>query len=106
MAQAQAVFRIKAKKMFKAPIDGGVLVMVNPGDVIETKDRYLAWSLVTQEKGDFTEDKPYINPNYKAPERPAANPNDPFTLLANAVAQFTKVVQELTGSAKQQKLGH
>lgn len=101
MAQAQAVFRLKAKKMFKAPMDGGVPVMVNPCDVVEIKgDRYLAWALVTQEKAEFTEDKPYINPNYKAPERPVVA-NDPITLLAQAVGQFTKAVQELTGIAKQ-----
>lgn len=104
MAQAQAVLRLKAKKMFKAPMEGGMPVMINPGDVIETKDRYLAWSLVTQEKAEFTEEKPFINPNYKAPERPAAA-NDPTALLVQAVGQLTKVVQELVGG-KQQKLQH
>ncbi len=100
MAQAQAVFRLKVKKMFKAPMEGGLPVMVNPGDVIEVKDRYLAWALVTQEKAEFTEEKLFINPSYKAPERPAVA-NDPMSLLAAAIGQFTKAVQELAAAAKQ-----
>lgn len=101
MAQQPALMRVKAKKMFKASISGALPVMVNPGDVVEV-DRFMAGMLVNSEKADLTDEKPHINPNYKAPER-LVFAADPIALLTRAVESLTKIVQELTGS-KQGKL--
>ena len=101
MAQ-QAMMRVKAKKMFKASINGATPVMVNPGDVVEV-DRYMAGMLVQSEKAELTQDKLHINLDYKAPER-AASALDPIALLTSAVTSLTKIVQELAGS-RQGKLG-
>jgi len=99
MAQ-QAMLRVKAKKMFKASIQGATPVMVNPGDVVEV-DRYMAGMLVQSEKADLTQDKPHINPDYKAPARAAAG-TDPLSLLTRAVESLTQIVQETLGRSKGQ----
>jgi len=104
MAQPQKTYRVKALKMFKAASGGALPVMINPGDVVDV-DAYMAGMLLQTQKAELTEDKAYINPNYKAPER-AASGLDPVALLTSAVANLTKIVQELTGGSKQAKLGH
>ena len=93
MAQQPALVRVQAKKMFKASISGALPVMVNPGDVVEV-DRYMAGMLVNSEKAELTEQKPRINPDYKAPERTASG-SDPVALLTRTVENLTKIVQEL-----------
>lgn len=95
MAQQTKVLRVKAKKMFKASIGGALPVMVNPGDVVEV-DGFMAGMLVNSEKAELTEEKPHINPDYKAPERAPA-PSDAIALLTRSVETLTKIVQELTG---------
>ena len=103
MAQQPALMKVKAKKMFKASLAGALPVMVNPGDVVEV-DRFMAGMLVNSEKAELTDEKPRINPDYKAPERPLSV-TDPIGLLTRAVDSLTKIVQELT-SDKQRKLQH
>jgi hypothetical protein len=103
MAQQPALMKVKAKKMFKASISGALPVMVNPGDVVEV-DRFMAGMLVNSEKAELTDEKPRINPDYKAPER-LPSVSDPIGLLTRAVEHLTKIVQELT-SDKQKKLQH
>ena len=95
MAQQETTFTLKAKKMFKAPIGGPLPEMINPGDVFQTKDKYLAGSLVNQEKAELTDEKPRINKDYKPPVRLDA-PSDPIALLAKAVDGLSKLVSELT----------
>jgi len=102
MAQQPALVRVQAKKMFKASISGALPVMVNPGDVVEV-DRYMAGMLVQSEKAELTELKPRINPDYKAPERPASSA-DTLSLLTRAVENLTRIVQETLGRPKGQ--GH
>ena len=103
MPQPQKTYRVKALKMFKAPTGGPLPVMINPGDVVEV-DAYMAGMLLQTKKAELTEEKPHIDPNYKAPER-APSAADPIALLTAAVASLTKIVQELAGG-RQQKLGH
>jgi len=98
--QHEQKFRVKAKKMFKVSIGGGVPVMVNPGDVVDV-DRYMFGMLVQSEKAERTEDKPYINPDYKAPAR-AASSADQLSLLTRAVESLTQIVQETLGRSKGQ----
>jgi hypothetical protein len=95
MAQQEQRFRVKALKMFKVSIAGAAPQMVNPGDVVEV-DRYMYGMLVQSEKAERTEEKLYINPNYRAPARPVSA-MDPFSVLAAQVANLTKVVQESLG---------
>jgi hypothetical protein len=104
MPQQQTVFRVKARKMFKASIAGALPVMVNPDDVVEV-DRYMAGMLVQSEKAELTEEKPRINPNYKPPERTAAAGSDPIALLTKAVDNMSKLLQEIM-SDRQKKLQH
>lgn len=94
MAQ-QSNVRVRAKKMFKASIGGALPVMVNPGDVVEV-DRFMAGMLVQSEKAEVTQEKLFINADYKAPER-APEPNDQVGLLTKAVESLTRIVQELSG---------
>ena len=97
MAQQPQLFRVKATKMFKASIGGAQPQMINPGDVVEV-DRWMAGMLIQSEKAEVTKENLAINPNYQAPVRPAAA--DTFSLLARAVENLTKIVQEF-GSARQ-----
>lgn len=62
------LMRLKAKKMFKASIDGALPIMLNPGDVADV-DVFTASMLLRSEKAELTEDKPFINKNYVAPAR-------------------------------------
>lgn len=103
MAQNEQKYRVKAKKMFKVSINGGLPQMVNPGDVVEV-DRYMFGMLIQSEKAERTEEKLFVNPDYKAPERPASA-LDPVGLLTRTVENLTKVVQELVGD-RQKKLQH
>lgn len=103
MAQA-SVMRVQAKKMFKASVGGALPQMVNPGDVVEV-DRYLAGMLVASEKAELTDKKPYINSDYKAPER-AASALDPIALLTRTVENLTKIVQELLSGRNSAKSSH
>jgi hypothetical protein len=103
MAQQEQKFRVKAKKMFKVSIGGGAPMMVNPGDVVDV-DRYMFGMLVQSEKAERTDEKPFINPDYKAPER-TASASDPVGLLTRAVDNLTRIVQELVGE-RQKKLSH
>lgn len=97
---AQAMLRVKAKKMFKSSINGATPVMVNPGDVVDV-DRYMAGMLVQSEKAELSQEKLHINPDYKAPERAAAAA-DPYSLLTRAVESLTQIVQETLGRPKSQ----
>lgn len=103
MPQPQKTYRVKALKMFKAPTGGALPQMVNPGDVVEV-DAFMAGMLVHTQKAELTEDKVFINPNYRAPER-AGSGADPIALLTRTVENLTKIVQEFTGG-KQKSLGH
>lgn len=97
MAQQQ-LMRIKAKKMFKVSLGGALPVMVNPGDVVEV-DRFMAGMMVQSEKADVTQDKLFVNPDYKAPERVSVS-NDPVSLLTRTVENLTRIVQEMIGRQK------
>jgi hypothetical protein len=95
MPQPQKTYRVKALKMFKAPTGGALPEMVNPGDVVEV-DTFMAGMLVHTAKAELTDEKVRINRDYQSPARPAAA-QDPITLLAAAVSQLTKIVQDIAG---------
>lgn len=88
MAQQASVVRVKAKKMFKASVDGAACIMLNPGDVVEV-DRFTAGMLIQMQKAEITDEKPCVNKSYVAPVKPAA---DQPGSVWQAIESLTKAV--------------
>jgi len=91
MAQQASVVRVKAKKMFKASIDGAACIMLNPGDVVEV-DRFTAGMLIQTQKAEITDEKLCVNKQYVAPMKPVA---DQPSSVWQAIESLTKVVGAL-----------
>lgn len=95
MAQGQAkLVRVKALKMFKAPMDGSLPLMVHPGDVVEV-DRFLAGLLMSSGKAEETTDKLAINREHKETAR--VTPPDAFSAILSAVQNLNATLSAQKG---------
>ena len=95
MAQGQPKqVRVKALKMFKAPNESGLPIMVHPGDVVEV-DRFLGGLLMSSGKAEETTDKLAINREYKEPARVTAP--DAFSAILSAVQNLNATLSAQKG---------
>jgi hypothetical protein len=91
MAQQPKLLRVKALKMFQAPVEGVGLKMLNPGDIVDV-DLFLGSMLINSLKAELTEEKPHIQKDYQPPARAASIVADPMAVVLHAIEGLTKVL--------------
>jgi hypothetical protein len=94
MAQQPKLVRVKAKKMFKAVVEGSLPTMLNPGDVVDV-DQFMAGMLIQCEKAELTDEKLRINKDYVATQRPATAGLDPMGAILRAIESLTGTIGTL-----------